>query len=43
MLKVRNLVAKNALKSGSGAHKDRKRAAKAGYKKHKKLVDNYVN
>jgi len=38
-MKTRNLVAKNATRSGAGAHKDRKRAAKNGEKKHKKMVD----
>lgn len=41
-IKQRNFVAKNAVKCGAGAHMDRKRAAKMGYQKHKKTVDNRV-
>jgi hypothetical protein len=40
--KINNFVAKNAQTAGAGAHKDRKRAAKMGYQKHKKMVDNRV-
>jgi hypothetical protein len=38
---MRNLVAKNAVAAGARAqtHRDRKRLAKLGYKKHKKKVD----
>ena len=42
-MKVRNLVAKNAVRSGAGTHKDRKRAAKNGEVKHKKSVDKLYN
>ena len=34
--KARNFVAKNATRSGAGAHKDKKKAAKQGDVKHKK-------
>jgi hypothetical protein len=36
--KPRNFVAKNAVKTGAGAHKDRKKADKQGDVKHKKPV-----
>lgn len=36
--KPRNFVAKNAAKSGAGAHKDKKKAQKQGQFKHKKLM-----
>lgn len=34
--KPRNFVAKNAINTGAGAHKDKKKAAKQGDTKHKK-------
>ena len=34
--KPRNFVAKNAINTGAGAHKDKKKAAKQGDVKHKK-------
>lgn len=37
--KPRNFVAKNAIGSGAGAHKDKKKAAKQGDVKHKKKPD----
>jgi hypothetical protein len=37
--KARNYVAKNAPKSGAGAHKDKKKAEKQGYEKHKGKMD----
>jgi hypothetical protein len=35
--KPRNFVAKNAINTGAGAHKDKKKAMKQGDTKHKKL------
>lgn len=37
-IKPRNFVAKNAVQSGAGAHKDKKKAAKQGDVKHKKTA-----
>lgn len=37
--KPRNFVAKNQKTGGAGAHKDKKKAEKQGYEKHKKKVD----
>jgi len=37
--KPRNFVAKNAINSGAGAHKDKKKAAKQGEVKHKKQLE----
>ena len=37
--KPRNFVAKNAINSGAGAHKDKKKAAKQGDVKHKKQLE----
>ena len=36
--KPRNFVAKNAVQTGAGAHKDRKKADKQGDQKHKKPI-----
>ena len=41
--KPRNFVAKNQKTGGAGAHKDKKKAEKQGYEKHKKKVEETEN